>query len=49
MLLTFEFIGGLVFGLEHMTGDEDDEFNWMIGLHLGIIRILFLSLRFEEE
>lgn len=36
---TFELISGLVFGLEHMTGNEDDGLDWLIALHLGFVRI----------
>ena len=49
MLITFEFITGLSLGIEHLSGEEDDEFHWMIGIHLGIIRVLLVSPRYEEE
>ena len=39
MLLSIDFITGLVFGIEHITGDEEDEFNWVVGIHLGFIRL----------
>lgn len=39
MIVTLDFITGLVFGIEHITGDEEDDFNWVVGVHLGIIRL----------
>ena len=48
MLITFEFITGLSLGIEHLSGEEDDEFHWIIGIHLGIIRLLLVSPRYEE-
>ena len=48
MLLTFEFITGLSVGIEHLSGDEDDDFHWMIGIHLGILRVLLVSPKYEE-
>lgn len=37
--LHFEFIVGFALGIEHVSGDEDDDFEWAVGIHLGIIRI----------
>jgi len=47
MLIAGEFITGLTFGLEHDTGQEDDEYNWLVAIHLGIFRIMFISLKPE--
>lgn len=38
MIITLDFISGLVFGIEHISGDEEDDFNWVIGIHIGIFR-----------
>lgn len=45
MIIFAELISGLTVGLEHITGDEDEEFKWGIVLHLGFVRLLFLSLK----
>lgn len=39
MTLHFELIVGFALGIEHVSGDEDDEFEWAVGIHLGFIRI----------
>ena len=39
MIVTLDLIAGLVFGIEHISGDEDDNFNWVVGIHLGLIRL----------
>lgn len=47
MLLEFSFITGLMFGIEHVSGDEDDDFYWAIALNLGILCIALISFREE--
>jgi hypothetical protein len=46
MLLGIDLIMGLVLGIEHLSGegDEEDEYQWMIAIHLGIFRITILKL-----
>lgn len=43
--ISLNLITGLVFGLEQDTGEEDQDYSWLIALHLGIIRIMFLKLK----
>lgn len=38
--ISLDFINGLVFGIEHFSGDEEDFFEWLVTIHLGIIRIM---------
>ena len=45
--VTFELIHGLSFGIEHVVGDEEDFYNWAVPIHLGIFRIIFISLKDE--
>jgi hypothetical protein len=45
IVVTFEFIPGLTIGLEHHDGDEDDPYNYLVPLSLGIFRIIFLSMK----
>lgn len=48
--LSFNLINGLVFGLEHVTGNEDDEgMIWMIVLHLFIFRFVFGQMEVEDD
>ena len=46
MILGVDLIGGIAFGIEHISGedDEEDEYQWMIAIHLGIFRITILKL-----
>lgn len=44
MLIFLDFVSGLTFGLEHIAGDEEDEFTWAIALHLGIVRVVFMKV-----
>lgn len=48
MWINVELISGLVFGLEHVTGDDDDFFHWAVPIHLGVFRIIFIKLKDEE-
>jgi len=53
--VSFSWITGIVFGFEHITGEEgsDDGIIWMIVLHLPFFRICFgqcfLGLEEVEE
>jgi hypothetical protein len=43
--IAFEFITGLALGVEHDTGDEEDEYNWVVAFHLGIFRIMIINFK----
>jgi len=45
MLIVLDWVSGLTFGLEHIAGDEEDEFFWAIALHLGIIRVVTMRIK----
>lgn len=38
-----EFLWGLTFGIEHCAGDEEDFFEWIVPVHLGFFRIIFIK------
>jgi len=42
--VTLEFLSGLVFGIEHVAGLEDDEYDWFICIHLGFVRLVIMSI-----
>jgi hypothetical protein len=48
MWVNIELIGGLVLGIEHVTGEDDDFFVWAVPIHLGFARIIFIKLKDEE-
>lgn len=47
MMLSLNFITGLVFGIEHDTGDlaDEEDYVWAIAVHLGFIRLVFMSFK----
>lgn len=46
--ITLEPTYGLAFGIEHVTGEEDDFFTWAVPIHLGFFRIIFIHIEDEE-
>jgi hypothetical protein len=38
MFVVLELINGLAFGVEHVAGEEEDDFNWMIAVHILCFR-----------
>jgi hypothetical protein len=45
--ISFNFITGLTFGLEQDSGDDEDDYSWVVALHLGIIR--FIVIKYKPE
>lgn len=45
--VTFEPIYGLTFGIEHVSGEEEDFYAWAVPIHLGFFRIIFIGLKDE--
>lgn len=46
--ITFDIISGLVFGLEHLSPDEEHEaIEWVIVAHIAIFRICLVKLKEE--
>jgi len=41
-MITLELINGFALGIEHIS-DEELDINWMIVIHLGILRLAFIS------
>jgi len=44
MTLILELFNGIAFGIEHVSGEEDDEFSWMIAVHILCIRACFYKM-----
>lgn len=42
-MIVLDFISGLVFGIEHISGDEEDDFQFLVGIHLGFIRLTWFK------
>jgi hypothetical protein len=43
-MIIFEWLNGLTLGIEHMSGDEDDFFEWAIVVHVAVFRITYAKL-----
>lgn len=45
--VSLHWIYGLIFGIEHMTGD--DEKSWMIVVHLDVLRIMLERIEVDNS
>ena len=41
MVCILELINGLVLGIEHIPGEEEDDFHYVIGVHFLCFRLAF--------
>ena len=50
-MIGFGLINGLKFGIEHVTGDEEDVFESMIEVDFAFLRFVWMKLKdgFEVE
>lgn len=44
MTITGELINGLSLGIEHVSPDEEEEFSYIIVVHLLVFRFCFIKL-----
>ena len=45
MIIAFGLVNGMVLGIEHMSGDEDDDEQYLIVIHLLIFRITMIKYK----
>ena len=45
--LDYNLIHGLMFGITHIEGDDDDDYSYCIALGLGFIQVILF--KFNEE
>jgi hypothetical protein len=45
MVVMLELINGLQFGVEHISGEEDDEYHYAIVINLSILRFVFMKMK----
>lgn len=45
MVVMIELINGLQFGVEHLSGEEDDEYHYAIVVNLSIFRLVFMKMK----
>jgi hypothetical protein len=44
MVVMLELINGLQFGVEHISGEEDDEYHYAIVINFAILRFVFMKM-----
>ena len=45
MVIMIELINGLQVGVEHISGEEDDEYTYAIVVNLSIFRLVFMKMK----
>lgn len=45
MVVMLELVNGLQFGVEHISGEEDDEYHYAIVVNLSIFRLVFMKMK----
>ena len=47
-MVMLEFINGLQLGVEHISGEEDDEYQYAIVLNITFLRLVFMKMKQES-
>jgi len=45
MVVMLELINGLQAGVEHISGEEDDEYHYAIVVNLALFRLVFMKMK----
>lgn len=45
MIVMLELINGLQFGVEHIGGEEEDEYHYAIVVNLSVFRLVFMQMK----
>jgi hypothetical protein len=45
MIVLLELINGVQFGVEHIGGEEDDEYHYAVVVNLSICRLVFMKMK----
>jgi hypothetical protein len=48
MVVMLELVNGLQVGMEHIAGDDEDEFHYVVLLNLVILRFVFMKMKQDE-
>jgi hypothetical protein len=48
MVVILELINGLQCGVEHISGEEDDDYHYAIVLNIAILRFVFMKMKQES-
>ena len=47
LAIELNFVMGLMFGIVHISGDEDDDFNFCVSVGLGPVQVIFYNFKTE--
>jgi hypothetical protein len=45
MVVMLELVNGLQFGVEHISGEEDDDYHYAIVVNLSFFRFVFMKMK----
>jgi hypothetical protein len=45
MVVMLELVNGLQFGVEHISGEEDDEYHYAVVINFSIFRLVFMKMK----
>jgi hypothetical protein len=45
MVVMLELVNGLQFGVEHISGEEDDEYHYAIVVNISFFRFVFMKMK----
>jgi len=45
MVVMLELVNGLQFGVEHISGEEDDEYRYAVVINFSIFRLVFMKMK----
>lgn len=45
MVVMLELINGLQFGVEHIGGQEEDEYHYAVVINLSLFRLVFMKMK----
>lgn len=45
MVVMLELINGLQLGVEHISGEEDDEYTYAIVVNFTLLRLVFMKMK----
>jgi hypothetical protein len=45
MVVILELVNGLQFGVEHIGGEEDDEYHYAIVVNVSFFRFVFMKMK----
>jgi len=48
VVVSLDFMNGLMFGIGHIDGDEEDDFHYMIVISFAFLQLTFIKYKPEQ-